>query len=118
MQSNSLPHHHHKSEELLKKIPDLQDFSIVSDLFKMLSDETRLRIFWILCHSEECVINISALMNMSSPAVAHHLRKLKNTKLITSRKEGKEVYYKAANTNEANALHHMIEDMMEISCPQ
>ena len=55
---------------------------------------------------------------MSSPAVAHHLRKLRNTKLITSRKEGKEVYYKAANTNEANALHHMIEDMMEISCPQ
>ncbi|MDD6598560.1 MAG: ArsR family transcriptional regulator [Anaerovibrio sp.] len=31
-------------------------------------------MFWILCHCEECVLNIAALLNMSSPAVPHHLR--------------------------------------------
>ncbi|MBR6931950.1 MAG: helix-turn-helix transcriptional regulator, partial [Bacteroidales bacterium] len=47
-----------------------------------------IRIFWILCHYEECVVNIAAMMNMSSPATAHHLRLLKESGLIVSRKEG------------------------------
>ena len=41
---------------------------------------------------EECVLNISAMLEMSSPAVSHHLRPLKNSGLIVSRREGKEVY--------------------------
>ena len=56
----------------------------------LLSDPSRLRIFWLLCHCEECVMNISALVDMSSPAVSHHLRNLKASGLIVSRREGKE----------------------------
>ena len=37
--------------------------------------------------------------------------------LITSRRDGKEVYYKAAETDRAQLLHHMIEDLVEIACP-
>ena len=82
-----------------------------------MGDLSRVRIFWLLCHCEECVINISSLMEMSSPAVSHHLKQLKMTGLIISRRDGKEVYYKAADTVQAQMLHHMIEQAIEISCP-
>jgi DNA-binding transcriptional ArsR family regulator len=54
---------------------------------------------------------------MSSPAVSHHLRQLKASGLITSRREGKEVYYTASQTKEAQLLHVFIEQIMEVACP-
>ena len=94
------------------------DFRMVCELFRQLSDETRIRIFWILCHREECVQEIAALMEMSSAAISHHLRRLRACALIISRREGKEVYYRAADTKEARFLHQMIEDLLNITCPQ
>ena len=91
MEEHILPHQHGEyGEHLIEHIPDTEKFQIVASIFKQLSDTTRIRIFWILCHCEECVINISALMDMSSPAVAHHLRLLKSSGLVeTAEKEKK-----------------------------
>lgn len=113
-------HNHGTSKELKKTLARLEtvkDFEIIADLFKLLSDSSRVRIFWLLCHCEECVINISALVGMSSPAVSHHLRQLKSSGLITSRRDGKEVYYTAVNSKEAQLLHVFIEQIMEVACP-
>lgn len=113
-----LPHNHGQHIELnMDSLPDTEAFKIVSNLFKQLCDESRIRIFWLLCHCEECVINLAAMMNMSSPAVSHHLRQLKDSGVVVSRREGKEVYYKAADTGQVKLLHSMIETLMEISCP-
>ena len=114
----TLPHDHgQKFEQMREQIPGPEAFQIVADLFKQMGDLSRVRIFWLLCHCEECVINISSLMEMSSPAVSHHLKQLKMTGLIISRRDGKEVYYKAADTVQAQMLHHMIEQAIEISYP-
>lgn len=116
-----LSHDHgsHRSIDYIEKeLEKTESFAIVSEVFKKLSDMTRIRIFWLLCHMEECVINISALLKISSPATSHHLRTLKEGNLITFRREGKEVYYRAADTEEAQLLHKMIERVMEISCPK
>ncbi len=121
MDSIKLPHRHGEGQETLKlkeQINRVSHFQIVSDIFKQLGDTTRVRIFWLLCHCEECVINISAMLEMSSPAVSHHLRPLKNSGLIVSRREGKEVYYRAADTPQSRLLHQMIEQVMEITCPK
>ena len=105
-----LPHDHgQKIEQELEHMPNVEEFQIVSDIFKLLCDGSRVRIFWLLCHCEECVINIATLVGMTSPAVSHHLRQLKNSGLIVSRREGKEVYYKAADTEQAQLLHIIIE---------
>ena len=109
MTDHILPHNHgeHLNTELLiDNIAKTEDFQIVADLFKVLGDNSRVRIFWLLCHCEECVINISSMMDMSSPAVSHHLRQLKSYGLITSRREGKEVYYKAADKPGSAASSH------------
>ena len=112
----SLPHDHGHTP-MLSRMPANDDFSRMAELFKHLSDPTRVRIFWILCHCEECVINLSAIMEMSSPAVSHHLKQLRAAGLITSRREGKEVYYKAADGTQARLLHNMIEEVAAITCP-
>ena len=120
MADKQLPHHHSHTDEAAKLSGQLErtgDFQTVSEVFKQLSDSSRVRIFWLLCHCEECVINISALVDMSSPAVSHHLRQLTNSGLIVSRREGKEVYYKAADTEAAQLLHRTIERIMAITCP-
>lgn len=120
MANKTLPHQHgaeYNIEGIQTQLSDIERFHIVSSIFRQLGDTTRLRIFWLLCHCEECVINISALMEMSSPAVSHHLHELKTSGLIISRREGKEVYYKCADTEQSHLLHHMIEETMQISCP-
>lgn len=121
MEDMKLPHHHGEGPEtalIQEQLDQIDYFQAVAEVFKQLGDTTRIRIFWLLCHCEECVLNISALMKMSSPAVSHHLRPLKNSGLIVSRREGKEVYYRAADTQESRLLHEMIEQVMEITCPK
>ena len=114
----SLPHDHGScSHHMQAHMPSSEEFLMISDVFKQLADPTRIRIIWILFHCEECVINLSALMDMSSPAVSHHLKQLRAAGLITSRREGKEVYYKAADSQQARMLHDMIKEMVDLTCP-
>ena len=121
MDEISLPHRHGEGRDTLplrRQLSRIEHFQTVADLFKQLDDPTRLRLFWLLCHCEECVVNLSALMNMSSPALSHHLRALKNSGLVVSRRVGKEVYYRAADTERSRLLHQMMERIMEITCPE
>lgn len=117
MPHTPLPHNHGTALETEAQLPNVADFAAVADLFKKLDDSSRLRIFWLLCHGEECVMNLSALMEMSSPAVSHHLKILRDAGLIESRRDGKEVYYKAASTPAVQMLHITIENIMHITCP-
>ena len=113
-----LPHNHgEKSVEVFQKLPQDNNFSAVADVFDQLADKNRLKLFWILCHCEDCVLNLSAMMEMSSPALSHHLKILKTSGLIVSHRDGKEVYYKAADTEQAKMLHDAIETLMSIVCP-
>ncbi len=121
MSANTLPHDHGNAEraEHLKEILDrLDKFSAAAETISLLADSSRLRIFWLLCHCEECVLNISALTGMSSPAVSHHLRLLKEAGILVSRRDGREVYYSAADTPQCRELHAMAERLLELEgCP-
>lgn len=116
-----LPHDHGTSSQaasLHQEVMQVAHFAAAAEVFKQLSDPTRVRIFWLLSHQEACVINLAAMLEMSSPAVSHHLRSLTESGLLVSRRDGKEVYYKAAATEQVRLLHIMIEKTMEISCPE
>lgn len=121
MEAFALPHQHGggaHAEELERYLNRMEDFQTVTLVFRQLADANRVRLFWLLCHCEECVVDLAALMGMSSPALSHHLRQLRDSGLIVSRREGKEVYYKAAETEQAQLLHLAIERAMEIACPE
>jgi DNA-binding transcriptional ArsR family regulator len=116
----NLPHEHHAADaqtHIMEAMPDDEMIRAVSDALGQLGDPSRLRIFWLLCHTEECVADIAAYVHMSSPAVSHHLRLLKTAGLIVSRRDGKEMLYRAADSCLVNELHLTIEKIAEISCP-
>ena len=122
MEHTGLPHDHGEEQNHTAAMRELlrgeAHFQSVADIFRQLGDPSRIRIFWLLCHCEECVVNIADMVEMSSPAVSHHLRVLKDSGLLSSRREGREVYYRAADTTQSRLLHEMIEQVMDVACPQ
>jgi ArsR family transcriptional regulator len=66
---------------------------------KALADDTRQRILVMLAEKEMCVGDIVAAFHMSQPTISHHLNILKQFKLVTSRKEGKQVFYAVNHNN-------------------
>lgn len=101
----------------MEAMPGDEMIRFVSNALGQLGDPSRLRIFWLLCHTEECVTDVAAYVRMSSPAVSHHLRLLKAAGLIESRRDGKEMLYRAVDSPLVNELHRVIERIGEISCP-
>lgn len=66
---------------------------------KALADDTRQKILVMLLDEEKCVGDIVDEFNMSQPSISHHLSVLKQMRLVTSRKEGKQVYYSVNRDN-------------------
>lgn len=79
------------SEESLRS--SLLDVSGLSELFRALSDETRTKILYLLSQQELCVCDLAYLLDMTLPAVSHHLRLLKMMRLVRTRRDGKQVFY-------------------------
>jgi ArsR family transcriptional regulator len=81
----------------VETLPDVPD-GIVKDLvkvFKLLSDETRLRILLYLARTSELHVRaLCDILQQSQPAVSHHLALLRVAELIESRREGKHNYYR------------------------
>lgn len=97
-------------------LPDDATASLIAETFKLISDPTRLKILYLLCHSEQCVNSIASVMDMSPPAVAHHLKLLKSSGLLSSRRDGKEVYYTLADTRYANTVHETVDTVFGCRC--
>lgn len=79
-----------REEELRRKILEI---SGLSELFRALADETRTKILYLLSEQELCVCDLAYLLDMSLPAVSHHLRLLKIMRLVRARREGKQIFY-------------------------
>jgi ArsR family transcriptional regulator len=65
----------------------------VLNIFKALSDETRLRILKLLEHGELCVCDIVAALDMIQPNVSFHLGVLREAGFIKDRRQGKWIHY-------------------------
>lgn len=79
--------------EVKQKMPPEEELIDLSDLFKVFSDSTRIKIICALQQSEMCVCDIAVLLGMTKSSISHQLRALRHTKLVKNRKEGKVVYY-------------------------
>jgi len=80
-----------------KKMPENSQFFKLSDLYKMFSDPTRLKIMWALHEEEICVCDLAVILNMTKSAVSHQLKSLRIANLIKFEKRGKSVYYSLAD---------------------
>jgi len=69
-----------------------------AELFKLLSESSRLRILFLLIKEECCVGDIADKLGMNQSAVSHQLRVLKDQGIISARREGKQIYYALTDT--------------------
>lgn len=73
----------------------LKDISILTTAF---SDSNRVRIWMLLQSQEVCVCHIVSILKLANSTISEHLSHLKKADLVTARKQGKWVYYKANAT--------------------
>jgi len=67
------------------------------ETFKLLADPTRLRIVWALLHGEHSVNELADHVAAQPAGVSQHLAKLRLAHLVSTRREGRTIFYKADN---------------------
>jgi ArsR family transcriptional regulator, lead/cadmium/zinc/bismuth-responsive transcriptional repressor len=84
-------------EDKVKRVKESvskQNTLSVSQIFKALSDDTRIKIAYALSEEDElCVCDVANIVGSSTATASHHLRLLRNLGLAKYRKEGKLVFY-------------------------
>lgn len=73
------------------KEEDLID--IISQIFKSLSDPTRIKIIYALMNGPLCVSDIAILLGMSQSSISHQLALLRSQSLIKVKRKGRRAYY-------------------------
>lgn len=71
-----------------------EEVTHVADLFQILASPTRLRMVEALAGRELCVCDLSAVAGVSESAVSHHLRQMRQMRIVAYRKEGRMAYYR------------------------
>lgn len=74
-------------------LPSGEELGALSGFFATLGDPTRLRIVAALATRELCVCDLAAAIGQSESAVSHHLRHMRASRLVRSRREGHRVFY-------------------------
>ena len=70
------------------------DLTGLADIFQILASPSRLRIVEALAAAELCVCDLSEVVDLSQSAVSHHLRPLRQLRLVRVRREGRRAYYR------------------------
>lgn len=89
----------------------------IIDIFKVLGEEVRLRIIFLLIDNELCTCNLENILKISQPSISQHILKLKNVGLINVKKNGKWKIYslsdkakKIFNTNIIDIISSLRKD--------
>lgn len=116
---DDIPHcsllHAHPSaiEKIAEQMPDEDTLIDLAELFKVFGDSTRIKILTALNVGELCVCDISTAVGMTSSAVSHQLKILKNAGLVRFRREGKTVFYALADDHVITILAQGLEHINE-----
>lgn len=102
-----------KVEIMRNELPVEEQYYEISELFKAISDLTRVKILFTLLKGEMCVCDISDLLDMTQSAISHQLRILKQARLVKYRREGKTVFYSIADDHVGMILNMGIEHISE-----
>ena len=116
---NDIPHcefmfvHPETIEKITKAMPDDDTLIDLAELFKVFGDSTRIKILSALSGGELCVCDISTILGMTSSAVSHQLKILKNAGLVSFRRDGKTVFYTLADDHVMTILSQGLEHINE-----
>ncbi|MDR4947651.1 ArsR/SmtB family transcription factor [Neobacillus cucumis] len=99
----------------VKEIVTQQNTMAVSQIFKVLSDDTRIKIAYALTIEDElCVCDVANIVGSTTATASHHLRLLRNLGLAKYRKEGKLVYYSLDDDHVRQLIQIALEHHREV----
>jgi len=78
-----------------------------SELLKALSHETRLLILCLLTEGEKSVTELEEIMSMSQASVSQQLARLRFDRLVSTRREGRVIYYSIASDEVSNIINQL-----------
>lgn len=96
-----------------KKMPEETVLYDLAELFRVFGDSTRIKILYVLFESEMCVCDIAQLLGMKQSAISHQLKNLKQARLITSRREGKSIFYSLSDHHVRSIISQGLEHIEE-----
>lgn len=85
----------------------------MAEFFAVLADPNRLRILSALASHELCVCDLAAIVKMGESAVSHQLRALRSMRLVSYRREGRNIYYRLADHHVVNLYREVAEHLDE-----
>jgi DNA-binding transcriptional ArsR family regulator len=89
------------------QLPDDQvELAVV--VFRMLADGTRIRLLWALIDTELSVTELAAAAGKLGPAVSQHLAELRMARLVRTRREGNQVFYRLENDHVASLVRDAV----------
>ena len=80
-------------------LPSDEELDKKENVFKAISDPTRLKILYLLKDTELCPCQIQDALNKPQPTISHHVSILKNANLIKGRKDGIWIYFTLVNND-------------------
>ena len=84
----------------------------IANIFKALSDDTRLRAIKLLQERELCVCELMQVLEMSQPRISRHLNVLKNAGLVEDRREGKWIHYSLREETHGKEIKILLDSMV------
>lgn len=90
-----------------------RDVEALADIFQLLASPTRLRIVEALAAEELCVGDLAEVVGVSPSAVSHHLRHLRQMRLVRFRKEGRLAYYRLDDDHVTTLVRTGLEHVRE-----
>jgi DNA-binding transcriptional ArsR family regulator len=88
-------------------LPDDQ-VELAVEIFRMLSDGTRVRLLWALIDTELSVTELALAAVKAGPAVSQHLAKLRMARLVRTRRDGNQVFYRLENDHVASLVRDAV----------
>ncbi len=105
--------HHELVERVNANMPDEDLLIDLAELYRVFGDSTRIRILYALFESEMCVCDIAQVLGMSTSAISHQLRVLKQARLVKYRREGKTVFYALSDDHVRSIINQGLEHVEE-----
>ncbi len=105
--------HAEKIQLIHEQMPDEDKLYDLAELFKTFGDSTRIKILSALSEEEMCVCDLAESLGMTQSAISHQLRILKQARLVSGRREGKQVIYFLADDHVRTIIDAGMEHICE-----
>ena len=97
----------HADNEPVLSLADEQA-ELAAEVFRMLADATRVRLLWAMLDHELSVNALAAIVGKPAPSVSQHLAKLRMARLVRTRREGTQVFYRIENDHVARLVRDAV----------